>query len=105
MTQHTRKRLDPVDRKEQILDAAISEARKVGYSRLTKEAIAQAAECSPALVNFYFSTMTKLRRALMRAAVKREVLEIIAQGLVDKNPQAQAASDAVKRRALSTLSA
>jgi AcrR family transcriptional regulator len=106
MTQsNTRTRLAPVDRKEQLLAVALTEARKIGYSRVTLQIVAQAASCAPSTVSHYFGTMTQLRRAMMRAAIKREVLEVIAQGLVDRNPQALAAPESLRASALQTLSA
>jgi AcrR family transcriptional regulator len=101
----TRTRLAPIDRKEQLLDVALTEARKIGYSRVTLQIVAQAASCSSSLVSHYFGTMTQLRRDLMRAAIKREELSVIAQGLADRNKYAHAAPDTLKQRALQTLSA
>lgn len=97
------KRLQPDDRKAQILDGAIELARTKGLGHITREAIAQRVGVSPALVSLYFGTMTELRRSIMRAAIKREVLEIVAEGLTTRDKQAAKASDDLKRRALATV--
>lgn len=100
---HPRQRLAPKVRTEQLLAAALDQAKKIGYRNVTAVTVAQAAGVAPSLVTYYFSTMTQLRRALMRAAVKREVLPVIAQGIADRNPSALAAPPEVKARAIATL--
>ncbi len=100
---HPRQRLAPKVRTEQLLDIAIDQARKLGYKNVTALTVAQAAGVSASLCTYYFSTMSQLRRSIMRAAVKREVLPIIAQGIVDRNPSALAAPPELKARAIATL--
>lgn len=96
-------RLDPKVRREQILAAAVTLAKKHGYSRITREAITQAAGVSPRLLNYYYSTMEQLKRDVMRYAIKNKVLEVIAQGLVAKDPHALKVPEDVKRLAVATL--
>lgn len=95
-----RQRLKPKDRKLQILDAMLDEAEVSGYARLTREAIATRALCSPNLVSNYFKTMPQLRRTLMRQAIRQERLKIIAQGVVLQDPHALEAPEDLRRRAL-----
>lgn len=94
-------RLAPTIRKDQILEAAVTVATDRGFNKLTRESVAGIAECSVALINTYYSTMTKLRRAVMRVAVKREILPVIAYGLVTGNQQALKASPGLRGRAMS----
>lgn len=108
-------KLAPADRRQQILEAAVSQAAKVGYANIRREAIAAAAGVSPALVNVYFSTMQQLKRDVMRAALAavrdvapccaehRAGLAIIGQGLANKDKHAAKAPEAVKRAALAAL--
>lgn len=98
-------RLKPIDRKEMILAAALDEAQERGYQHITREGVAKRAVCSPGLVSTYFNTMTQLRRAVVRAAVSREVLPIIAQGLVAKDPQALKIPSGLKQAALAAIHA
>jgi AcrR family transcriptional regulator len=97
------KRLQPDDRKAQILDGALELAQRKGLGTITRETIAQHVGVSPALVSLYLGTMTELRRTLMRHAIKREVLEIVAEGLATRDKQAAKAPDDLKRRALATV--
>lgn len=98
------KRMIPADRKASILEAAISAAQKQSFSGLRLHHIATAADCSNALVVSHFGTMTKMRRAVMRAAISRELLPIIAQGVAMSDPAAIKAPKELKDKALASLS-
>lgn len=99
-----KKRLLPDDRKKQILDAAIKVAGQPGgWSMLTRDAVARRADCADALVSKYFGTMPTFRRTIMRAAIIRADLSVIAQGLAMSDPHAQKATPALKVQALATL--
>lgn len=82
----TRKRIDPEFRQGNILDIAIRLAKTKGYNQITRDDVAAAANVSPALVTHYFTTIGRLRRAVLREAVNRGVLEIVAQGLACEDP-------------------
>lgn len=99
----TNLRLKPRDRKRQILDGAVNLAAQIGYMNLTREGLAVSLQVSPALVSHYLGTMTQLRRHVMRAAVQRQALSIIAQGLALKDKQAQRAPEELRRRALAAI--
>ena len=89
--------------KQRILGAAMAEAAQYGYSHVTREAIAQRAETSPALVSHYFGTMVELRRAIISEAIRARHLRIVAQGLLDKHPKAKRAPDELKAAALAEV--
>lgn len=97
-------RLARKDRKAQIMESAVIVATRDGFDKLTRELIAEQAEISPSLINQYFNTMTGLRRAVMRHAVRNEILSIIAQGIATRNPYAFKASAELIQRAVATLS-
>jgi len=89
--------------KQHILDCAMVVSARVGYAHATREAIAQRAELSPALVSHYFGTMVELRRAIMSEAIRARHLRIVAQGLLDKHPKAKRAPDELKAAALAEV--
>lgn len=95
----------PAERHEQILNGAIEHAKAVGFGRMTRDGVAALCGLAPASINLHFSTMTQLRRDVMRAAVKREILPIVAQGLAMKDPHACKAPHALQERALAALMA
>lgn len=100
----TKKRLQPADRKQEILNAAIKVAgRPGGWGKLTRDAVAKEAGCAEGLVSKYFGTMITFRRSIMRAAIHDWNLSIIAQGLAAGDKCAQKADPELKARALNTL--
>ena len=103
MTDQKRVYLKKDVRRDQILTAAIAMSLDVGFSKITRDGIAERAGVAMGQVNHIFNTMVQLRRAVMRAAVNRELLPIIAQGLALGDKHAQAASEPLKQKALASL--
>jgi AcrR family transcriptional regulator len=97
-------RVDPELRKQQILNASVELARHSGYDKITREEIAAKCGVSVGLVSRYLGTMPKLRRAILRAGVQNEVLEIVAQGLVNGESYAKNAPPDLKRKAGALIS-
>lgn len=95
--------LSTAERKIQILNAAVALATTDGYANITRTDVAELAGVSTGLVNKYYSTIPQLKRAVMRAAIQREVLSIVAQGLTAKDPQALKAPDELKQRAVASI--
>lgn len=92
-------RADPGERRKQILFVAVQTAVDIGYNKVTRENIADRAGVSEGLIGHYFSTMPKLKRAVMRYAVQHDVAEIVAQGLTNGDPHAKKASSELKKQA------
>lgn len=99
----SRKRLNPDVRREEILKAAMIVARRDGYTRMTRQAIAERAGASVGLVSRYFGTMPQLKRAVMRAAVTARDARLVAQGLAAGDPHARKADGELKRAALEAI--
>jgi len=99
----TVKRLAPKERRNTILDAAIRCAQTGGFYNVTRADIAREAGVSEGLVTHYCGTMPQLRRAIMRAAIHRGVLPVIAQGLASGDPQAIKAPQDLKDRAAQAM--
>ena len=95
--------MQPAARKAEILSAALTVAGEVGYQRVSREAIAARADCSPGLVSAYFGTMPALRRAIMSAAIARRDLVVLAQGLAVGDSKARCAPETLKRAAVEAL--
>ena len=98
-----RTRKSPLDRKADILAAAVELAKTSGFTKVTRDAVAIAAGVSTGLVSHYYNTMPQLKRDLMRYAVRYDVAEVIAQGLSIRDPHAMKASPEQKQKALMTL--
>lgn len=84
----THVRLTRRARHDSILAAAVRLAEIKGYTKVTRDDIALAAGCSPALVSEVLGTMVALRRQIQRAAIANEVVPVIAQGLAARDPHA-----------------
>jgi AcrR family transcriptional regulator len=97
------KRLAPEVRKEAILAVALERARSIGLNNLRRDDIAAHAGVANGLVSRYFSTMTQLRRAVVRAAIRQEVLPVLAQALASRDPDALKAPEDLQKRALASL--
>ena len=97
------KRLDPTIREASILAAAVKLSEKHGYSNITREMVAVAAKCSPALISAYYGSFEPLRSAVLRHAVVTSNLTILAQGLVARHRIALAAPQALKAKAAKLL--
>lgn len=95
----TASRLPAADRRAAILAAA----KRVGWSSLTREAVADAAGVSPGLVSYYFGSMDELRDEMMSAAVADSDVAVIAAGIAAGHPAAQAAPLDLRRAAALSL--
>lgn len=89
--------------KDSVIDAALTLARSVGYLHMTCEAIARRVGCSRGEVSHLLGTMTQLRRTVVRHAVKRRDLPVIAQALVAKDPHVQGVDEDLKTAALQSV--
>ena len=99
----TTRRLQPDDRRAQILSAAVDLAADQGFLSLTRDAVAKAAGVSPGLVTFYFFAVSELRRQVMQRAVENEHLSILAEGLAARDEVALSAPAWIKARAIATM--
>ena len=96
---------------EQILSAAMTIAKRDGFAALSRDGVAREAGCGAGTVNCHYNTMQQLRRAVIRHAVKeaanstddKQLLAIVAQGLMSGESSAKKAPDNIKTAALATL--
>lgn len=113
-----RTRLDPVDRKQEILNAAMRLSSKIGYSSITRSAVAKEAGIADRLVSYYFNTVFQLKKSVIKSAILRaesysliaekdlqdasiqikDELSIIAQALAIKDPLAIKISETLKEK-------
>jgi DNA-binding transcriptional regulator YbjK len=99
----SKSRANPGLRKDQILNVAIGLAKEQGYHKITRDGVADAAGVSMGLVTRYFGTMKQLKKAVMRAAVKQAIPEIVAQGLANGDDHAKKAPAELKAQAATLL--
>lgn len=93
ITTDKRKRLAGAARRAILLTAACNLAVKRGYWAVTREAIAAECRVSPALVSHMLGSAHQMRREILRVAVAKEIVAIVAQGLVMRDPIAMRAPE------------
>lgn len=86
-----------------ILESALELAKRHGFVNLRREEIARFAGVSVGKVTNAFGSMKKLRRAVMRQAIRLELLDIIAEGIVFRDPCALKIPEELKVKALNSI--
>lgn len=94
-----KRRTNAALRKEQLLKIAMMLSIEKGYNNITRDGIAIAAGVSFSLVTKYFGTMHALRCEIIKTAIKQEVFEIIAQGIVNNDDRFKKISKSLKIKA------
>lgn len=100
-----RRRLQPAERHKLIIAAALTLAKRDGFGRLSRAGVAREAGVVPGLVAYHCGTLVQLKRAVMRAAIQQNALEVIAQGLAVGDRVALKAPPEVKANAAALLAA
>lgn len=91
--------------RQYILDSAVTLALRIGYSNLTRKAVANHAGVATGTVSYHFGAMEKLQNAVMREAVQKRYLLIVAQGMANANRYAQQAPEELRKAAAKFLAA
>lgn len=90
-------------RREQIIDKALDLSVEIGYDKITRARVAEAAGVSGRLIYHHFGDITELKKVILRVAVDRECLSVIAQGVVNKAPAALAAPRRLRLKAVRSV--
>ena len=91
------------DKKGEILEAAVALALEQGLHKVTRDAVAERARVSGALVNRYWGTLGALMDRVVAEGIAREHLAIVAQAILDKHPRAGSVPRRLQERAASHL--
>lgn len=83
-------RLDPKERRSLILQSALKVAEK--NHQFTFNDVAKEAGVTAQLIVHYFTSKAQLQREIMRAALKQNIVPIVARGLVLGDRRASKAS-------------
>jgi len=86
------------------LEAACAVAHDEGLNALTRDKVARRAALASGSVTAAFGDMPGLRDAVMREAVSRPILSVLAQGLAARDAIACAAPADLRLAALATVS-
>lgn len=94
------KRMPPELRKQHIIEQGLVLARKGHYLLFTRAELAAACNVSPGLINVYAGNVDNIRQDVLRMAVERKVVEVVAQGLVQHDPIVNNIDKELKRKAI-----
>ena len=97
MRQHTKEEVSK--NKTAMIEAALTRAECVGFANLTRVEIADACGVSPALVSLRFGTLASMKRDVIRAAIRKESLPVIAYLMAVKDPACKKITPELKARA------
>lgn len=89
--------------RDRILAAAVTIATQTGLESITRERVATLCDLHDSNVSYHFESMANLRSHVIRRAIDRKLLPIIAQGIAAGHPVAQSAPHELKKQALATL--
>jgi len=78
-------RMNPIKRREQILATGLKFCEQNHYLTLTGNAIADKLGVRPSLTWHYFGDLKNFRRQILKEAIKRQNLTIIAQMMVKRD--------------------
>jgi AcrR family transcriptional regulator len=81
----TRSRLDPTERKKQIIEQAMKLSESIGYKNITRGMIAAKLKISGALITKYFKNTQNLKKCVLKEAIKLEKINILAQGMGNRD--------------------
>lgn len=73
--------------KQTILGAAVTLARRLGLSQLTRRQVATAADAGLGTINYHFGNMDGLRDAIVDYAVENEIIEVLVQARAERHPR------------------
>lgn len=99
----TRVRMGPDERQCMLLEVALAQAEKHGLRNITRGGIAEAAGCSSGLITKYLGDRKTMQTALVKLAVKKRIIPIVATALADGYPAAKRAPDDLKAEAAAYL--
>ena len=91
----------PIDRRNQIVEAAISIAQDGAFEEMTRRTLADHCEISETLISHYFGDMSSLRWHAIATGCGRKIPSLIVAGLLRKHPSAMCLSEEEKLTALS----
>lgn len=73
-------------RREQLLIAALALSNQGHYKTVSRDAIARCCGMSGTIVQHYFGTMAELRATIVKEAVERWQVRVLAQAIIEKDP-------------------
>lgn len=91
--------------KSLMLDNAVSLAMRVGFQNVTRKMLAERSGTANSTVSYHFGSMEKLQAAIIRRAIEKRLLVVVAQGLTARECHALQAPQELKDAAARIIAA
>jgi AcrR family transcriptional regulator len=95
--------MNPDDRKEQLLKAALTVAKTIGYRATTRLNVADQAKVSSALVPFHLGDVETMRKSILHAGCAEGHVKLIVEGVLDNDKVAIKAAHKYKDSIIKAL--
>lgn len=96
-------RKNPIARRKEIIRAAVALSKKIGYHKINRILLSKEMGVSESLISYYFWPFDKLKKKVLQEAIDQEILDIIAQGIVNRDRTISKLSEDIKEKALAHL--
>lgn len=104
MTNHVKgARMNPDARKALILNTAINLSIEKGYKNLTRRSVANRIQCASALINHYFEGIENLRTIVLKTALDKEIIPILAENYASWGEETAQLPQDVKQKVIRYL--
>lgn len=88
---------------KQILSAAVVIATQRGLTALTRDTLASSAQVPNGSINYYYTTIDRLRTLVIKHAIEHRILRIVGEAVVARHPVARRANKALRTEAVASL--
>jgi hypothetical protein len=96
-------RMNPLARKQKILEAAIQIAIVSGYRNITRKEVSLLSGSASGLIGRYFNTVENLKKEVLKEAIKHEIMPILIENLSAREFDKIEISTELKQKIISYL--
>ena len=104
MRKRQKRTSDPAIRREELIIVGFKMAEEDSLTNVTRNLLASRSGCTASLMNYYFKNLANFHCEIMKHAVEKRALSVLAQGLSMRNEIALGINKALKRDVIKFLS-
>jgi len=87
----------------ELLNEGLKHAISIGWENFTRESFCTHMGIAVGSINYHFKDMTGFRRAIMRKAIAKREVAIVAGGIESRCPVAKSAPESLKKQAIAYM--
>lgn len=103
MQQERKTRQSTEEKRVELLNEGLKHAISIGWENFTREAFCTHMGIAVGSINYHFKDMAGFRRAIMRKAIAKRNVQIVAGGIESRCPVAKSAPESLKKLALAYM--